>query len=392
MSYNRLKDNIYWIGVNNPELRVFDIIMETKRGTTYNSYLIDDEKIAIIDTVKDGYFHEFLENIKSVIGERKVDYIVVQHTELDHSGSLKNLIQTYPEAVVVGSKAAITYSKQIVNRDFNYDDSLKEIVLGESSLKFITAPNLHWPDTIFTYVKEKNVLFTCDFLGCHYCPDSCLTDHCSGDYFTEMKYYFDVIMGPFKKFVNMALEKIKDLKIDIIAPSHGPAHVTDLQKYLNLYREWATIDIPKEKNIQVFYISAYGNTEIMAKYLAEGLNKRGIKAEAHEITSTPIGEIVELIEKSAGIILGSPTINQDAVKPVWDVLSVVCAITNKGKAATAFGSYGWSGEGVPMILERLKSLKFSVVDPGLRFKFVPSDEDFKAADELMDKFIGNIKQ
>ncbi len=397
MGYTELKDKIYWIGVNNPELRVFDIIMETKRGTTYNSYLINDEKVAVIDTVKEGYFDEFSGNIKGVIGDRKVDYIVVQHTEFDHSGSLKQLLQEYPEATVVGSKAAMIYTKQILNGDFKFDDSLKEISLGETSLKFITAPNLHWPDTIFTYVQERKVLFTCDFLGCHYCPVSvsenvsCLTDSCSGDYLTEMKYYFDVIMGPFKKFVNMALEKIKNLEIDIIAPSHGPVHDEDYQKYLNLYKEWAVIDAPKEKNIQVFYISAYGNTEVMAKYMADGLNKRGIKAEVHEITSTPMEKIVELVEKSSGIMVGSPTINQDAVKPAWDMLSMICPIINKGKAATAFGSYGWSGEGVPMLLDRLKGLKFSVNDSGLRFKFVPSEEDFKSADELLDNFIAIIK-
>ncbi|MGV8979835.1 FprA family A-type flavoprotein [Clostridium sp.] len=391
METTKLKDNIYWVGVNDSKLRVFDIIMETKKGTTYNSYLIDDEKVAIIDSVKNGFFEDSLGKIKGVIGEKKVDYIIVQHTELDHSGSLGKLLEVYPEAVVIASNAAINYLKEIMNKDFNSMVAKGEICLGKNTLQFISAPNLHWPDTMFTYVKEEKILFTCDVMGCHYSPVSCITDACSGDYFDEMKYYFEVIMGPFKKFVNMGLDKIKDLQLDIVAPSHGPIHINDVQKYVDLYRQWAKIEEIKEKNIQIFYISAYGNTEAMAKYLAEKINKSGIKAEAHEITSMDLNDIVALIEKASGIMIGSPTINQDAVKPAWDVLSLVCAITNRGKAAGAFGSYGWSGEGVPMLTQRLKSLKFKVVEEGFKFKFVPDTKEYDMADKFVEDYLQLLK-
>ena len=387
METTKLKENIYWIGVNNPELRVFDIIMETKRGTTYNSYLIDDDKVAIIDCVKNGYFEEFLGKIKGVIGERKVDYLIVQHTELDHSGSIGKFLEVYPEVIILASNPAIKYLKEITNKDFNSRPAVEEICLGKNTLQFISAPNLHWPDTIFTYTKEEKVLFTCDVMGCHYSPTNCITDNCSGDYFEEMKYYFDVIMGPFKKFVNMGLDKIKDLELDIIAPSHGPVHVDDIKMYIDLYREWAKVYEIKEKNIQIFYVSAYGNTEAVAKYLASKINMQGIKAEAHEITSMDLSDIVELIEKASGIMIGSPTINQDAVKPAWDVLSLVCAITNRGKAATSFGSYGWSGEGVPMLTQRLKSLKFKVLEEGLKFNFVPDIKIYEKADKFVEEYL-----
>lgn len=387
MDVSRLKDNIYWIGVEDPNLRVFDIIMETKKGTTYNSYLINDEKVAIIDTVKDRYFDEFLENIKSLIGDREVDYIIVQHTELDHSGSLKKLLEVYPNAVVYATKAALTYAKEIVNKEFKSEPAVGELNLGKHTLKFISAPNLHWPDTMFTYVKEKNILFTCDVMGCHYCPEKSITDSYADDYFEEMKYYFEVIMGPFKKFVNMGLDKIKDLDIDIVAPSHGPVHVEEWSKYLNLYKEWAQIESIKEKNVRIFYVSAYENTENMAKYFVEKLNENNIKADAYDISKIPMEKAVSLIEKASGIIVGSPTINQDAVKPVWDLLSSVCVLTNRGKAAASFGSYGWSGEGVPMMTERLKSLKFKVIDPGFRFKFVPDKKEFNQANEFINKYI-----
>lgn len=387
MAQEKLRDNIYWIGVKDPDLKVFDIIMETKKGTTYNSYVINDEKVAVIDTVKTGFYEEFKNNLVSVIGDKNVNYIIVQHTELDHSGSLIKLINDYPEAKIVGSKAAITYLKNILNRDFNYVEAKEEINLGETTLKFITAPNLHWPDTMFTYVKERKLLFTCDFTGSHYCPEGGITSSLNDDYFAEMKYYFDCIMGPFKRFVLMGLNKINNIDIECIATSHGPVHVKNIDKILNLYKEWATEEKIDDKRIEIFYISAYGNTEEMAKFLKEKVEDKGYTADITEITSVPLEESIAKIEKAKGFMIGSPTINQDAVKPSWDLLSLVNPIINRGKAAMAFGSYGWSGEGVKMLTARLKDLKLKVVDPGLAFCFVPSEEDYKNAEEAVNKFL-----
>ncbi|WP_160673032.1 FprA family A-type flavoprotein [Clostridium sp. C8-1-8] len=388
MSAEKIRDNIYWVGVKDAELRVFDIIMETKKGTTYNAYLIEDDKIAVVDSVKNGFYEEFKSNIKAVIGDKAIDYIVVQHTELDHSGSVIRLMEDYPEAKVVGSRAAINYLKNIVNRPFDAIEAKEDLSLGKTTLKFISAPNLHWPDTIFTYVEEKALLFTCDFTGCHYCPEGNITDSFSDDYFEEMKYYFEVIMGPFKKFVKQGLAKIDGLKIDIIAPSHGPLHVSDASKYLKLYDEWSTV-APIEKNVQVFYISAYGNTEAIAKYVTEKIGEKGVKVEVHEITSMSLEKAAELIDNSSAFLIGSPTINQDAVKPSWDLLSLVNPIVNRAKPAAAFGSFGWSGEGVPMLTERLKSLKLKTID-GLKVNFVPSEEDFKNADQFVESFMSLV--
>lgn len=387
MVQEKLIDNIYWVGVKDPDLKVFDIIMETKKGTTYNSYVIDDEKIAVIDTVKTGFYDEFKSNLLSVIGDKKVDYIVVQHTELDHSGSLINLIKDYPEAKIVGSKAAITYLKNILNSEFNYVEAREDINLGNTTMRFIPAPNLHWPDTMFTYVKEKKLLFTCDFTGSHYCPEGSIKCSLNEDYFVEMKYYFECIMGPFKKFVLMGLDKIKDLDINCIATSHGPVHVNNISDILNLYKEWATEEEIDKKKIEIFYISAYGNTEEMARFLKEKVEAKGYIADITEITSIPLEESMVKIEKAKGFMIGSPTINQDAVKPSWDLLSLVNPIINRGKAAMAFGSFGWSGEGVKMLTSRLKDLKLKVVEPGLSFCFVPSEEDYKKAEDVIDKFL-----
>ncbi|MBU3105929.1 FprA family A-type flavoprotein [Clostridium gasigenes] len=387
MGAEKLKDNIYWVGVKNPELRVFDIIMETKKGTTYNSYVINDEKVAVLDAVKDGYYDEFKENLISVIGEKKVDYVIVHHTELDHTGALIKLIEDYPDMKVVGSRSTLINLKNILNREFNGVEAKEEICLGELTLKFIIAPNLHWPDTMFTYVEDKNFLFTCDFTGCHYSPKGKITDNFGEEYFVEMKYYFDCIMGPFKKFVNMGLNKIKDLEIDFIAPSHGPVHVANIEGVLNKYETWAKEEPVDLKKVEIFYITAYGNTERIANFMKEKLEAKGFKADVTEITSITLEECKKRIESAKGFMVGSPTINQDAVKPAWDLLSVVCPITNRGKAALAFGSFGWSGEGVPMLTARIKSLKLKTVDPGLKFCFVPSEEDYKNAEEAVNNFI-----
>ncbi|MGL5087188.1 MAG: FprA family A-type flavoprotein, partial [Clostridium sp.] len=354
---------------------------------TYNSYVINDEKVAILDTVKDGYYDEFKENLKSVIGEKTVDYVIVHHTEMDHSGSLIKLIEDYPDMKVVGSKITLINLKNILNKEFNGVEAKEDLCLGEITLKFIMAPNLHWPDTMFTYVEDKNFLFTCDFTGCHYSPKGKMVDSFGDDYFVEMKYYFDCIMGPFKRFANMGLDKIKDLNIEYIAPSHGPIHVDNIPGILGRYKEWAT-EVPVDnKKVEIFYISAYGNTEVMASFMKDKLEEKGFKAHVTEITSLTLEECKEKIEGAKGFMVGSPTINQDAVKPSWDLLSVVCPIANRGKAALAFGSFGWSGEGVPMLTARLKSLKLKTVDPGFKFCFVPSEQDYKNAEEAVNQFV-----
>lgn len=393
MSAVKLEDNIYWVGVKDPGLEVFDIIMTTKKGTTYNSYIINDDKVVVIDSVKDGFWEESFQNIKEIIGDKSIDYIVVNHTELDHSGSIKRFLEVYPEVTVIGTRAALTYLKDIVNTEFkglNIND-IKELNTGKNTLKFISAPNLHWPDTMFTYVCEKNILFSCDVTGAHYCPEDIKMNKNNQEYLQEFKYYFDCIMGPFKKFVILGLDKIKDLEIDMIAPSHGPIHVgANVEKAINLYREMS-IEEPIKKKVQILYISAYHNTETMGKYLSEKLNENGIESEVHEITSLKTEKAVELVNNSSGLLIGSPTINQDSVEPVWRLLTSIPVIPNRGKPSGAFGSYGWSGEGIKMMTERLKSMKFKVVDEGLRFKFVPSQNDYKVADEFIEKFIKLIK-
>jgi flavorubredoxin len=380
MSAVEIKKDIYWVGVKNPELRVFDIIMSTKKGTTYNSYLIVDEKVVLIDAVKDGFHEQSISNIKEIIGDRSIDYIIVQHTEPDHSGSLVKILEEYKDAVVIASKPALINIKNIINRDFKGIEAKEDLNIGKRTLQFVSAPLLHWPDTIFTYDEYDKILFTCDCFGCHYCHNE-IFNNVVGDFSNEFKYYFDCIMSPFKKNALSAIEKIKPLMVDIIAPSHGPIHRDNPWKYVSLYEEWSKgiLEKNEDKYAVVTYVSAYGYTKKIAEAIAEGIRNAGVKVECFDITELELNQIIEKIEKSKALVVGSPTINQDVVEPVWNLLSHVSPIVNRGKRAMAFGSYGWSGEAVPMITERLKSLKFKVIEPGLKVIFKPTDEDLENA-------------
>lgn len=386
-----IKKGIYWVGVKNPDLRVFDIVMSTNNGTTYNSYLIVDQKVVLVDTVKDGFYEDYIKGIKSIIGDRPIDYVVVQHTEPDHSGSLIRVLDEYKDAVVLGSKSAIINLKNIINRDFNSKEAKEDINIGERTLKFISAPFLHWPDTIYTYSEYDKILFTCDSFGSHYCEEGIYNDTV-GDFSKELRYYYDVIMGPFKKHILNAIEKIKPLEIDVIAPSHGPIHRDNPLKYVKLYEKWSreALNLPDEKSALILYTSAYGYTKKIAMAIGEGIKEGGARVEALDIIEHDLTEIVEKIERAKALVIGSPTINQDAVKPTWDVLSLVSPITNRGKIAMAFGSYGWSGEAVSLINERLKGLKFKLIEPGFKVLFKPTEEDLNRAREIGREICGHL--
>lgn len=391
MSAVEIKKNVYWVGVKNPELRVFDIIMTTEKGTTYNSYLIVDEKVVLVDTVKDGFFDEFIANIRSVIGDRPIDYIVVNHTEPDHSGSLNRITDIYKDAVVYGSKAALLNIAQIINRDFNGKEAKGELNIGKRTLEFISAPFLHWPDTIFTYDKEDNLIFTCDGFGSHFCGEDIFNDTVE-DFSEQFKYYYDCIMSPFKGHVLSAIDKIRDLRFDMIATSHGPILRKDIQKFIDQYTMWSEPHpAADEKSVLILYVSAYGYTRDIAEALGEGVKNSGVKCEVYDISELSMEKIIEKVEYSKALFIGSPTINQDAVKPVWDVLSLVSPIASKGKTALTFGSYGWSGEAVPMLNDRLKSLKFKLYNEGIKIKFKPTEADLSNAVSLGQEIGNGIK-
>jgi len=394
-----IKKDIYWVGALDPKLRIFDIIMYTPFGTSYNSYVVrGSEKTAIFETVKVKFFDEYLERLKSLdINIENIDYIVVDHTEPDHAGSIAKLLEIAKNAKIVGSRAAIDFLKEIANRDFEYiivGDGDK-ISLGNKTLSFIDAPFLHWPDSIYTYVEEDKLLITCDSFGSHYSSDAIYNDlnENQENYSEALKYYFDAIMGPFKPYVLKAIDKIKDLQIDMICPGHGPVLREDPWKVVNLYKEWS---LPEKESanpeITLCYVSAYGYTEAVAKKIEEGIKATSnFKVNMYDVILHNMNDILASIDRSCGMIFGSPTINGDALKPIWDILINLNPIVHGGKVASAFGSYGWSGEGVPNIEDRLKQINLDLY-PSMTFNFKPNEKDLNFAYNFGESFALKIAE
>ncbi|QAA35012.1 FAD-dependent oxidoreductase [Clostridium manihotivorum] len=389
-----VKNDIHWVGALDPDLRVFDIIMYTPNGTTYNSYVVKgSEKVAIFETVKVQFFDQYISRLKSLdVDINNIDYIVVDHTEPDHAGSVAKLLELSPNAKIVGSAPAIKFMHKIANTKFeaivvNDGDTIS---LGNKTLQFLSVPFLHWPDSIYTYVKEDKLLITCDSFGSHFCFEGVFDDLIPAEdhdrYMESLRYYYDCIMGPFKPYVLKAIDKIKDLEIDTICTGHGPILRTTPWDVVNLYKEWSTPPSPREdgkKKITISYVSAYGYTEQLAYKIAEGINTTGAyEIKVYNVINHDMKDIVADISDSDGILFGSPTIVSELLEPIRDVLSKLNPVIHGGKVAAAFGSYGWSGEAVPRIETRLEELKMKIYGPGLKINFKPSEEDLQKAFEF----------
>lgn len=387
-----IKNNIFWVGSLDFDIRTFDVVMYTKYGTTYNSYLVKgSEKTAIIETSKDKFFDEFLERIKTVTAVEKIDYIVVNHTEPDHSGAVEKLLDIIPDVTVIGSTSAIKFLKEITNKSFK-SIIVKEgdnIDLGDKTLKFISAPFLHWPDSMYTYIEEDNIIFTCDSFGCHYCDEKIFNDKIEGDFTDAYKYYFDCIMGPFKEHILKAVSKVRELNVDIICPGHGPILRENIDKYLNLYESWSQVN--KENKVIIGYVSAYGYTKTMAQEICKGVEKTGVEAKLVDLETADIASVMADIYTAKGLLLGSPTIVNDALPPVWSVLTSLNQTINKGLVVGGFGSYGWSGEAVNNIESRFTQLKFKMPVKGLKIMFKPSEEQKKLCFDFGKSFGESLK-
>lgn len=379
MEDNRIIDitaDVKWIGILDPDIRVFDIVMRTEFGTTYNSYFINAEKKAVVELAKEKFSDTYLSKLRRVTDLDKIDYIIFDHTEPDHSGCMRQLVDLAPQATVVGSGNAIRYLADIVNKPFKSmvvkdGDTLD---LGNKTLKFISAPNLHWPDTIFTYLEEDKILFTCDAFGAHFCPREIFDDE-AGDYNESFKYYFDTILKPYSKFMLKAIEKIADLDISMIATGHGPILRSSWKKAVEQSKKLAeeylflTAD-GGEKRMLVTYVSAYGYTREMAELIAAGASAvDNVTVDLMDIENAGIGDMDSKLTIADGILIGSPTINQNTLLPVYKMFSIISPLRDKGKLAGAFGSYGWSGEAPRIITEMLKNLKLTIFGEPAAVKF-----------------------
>ncbi|MDP4120120.1 MAG: FprA family A-type flavoprotein [Bacillota bacterium] len=370
MSANIIKSDIYSVGVLNPQLRIFDVVMKTDYGTSYNSYIVKgSEKTALIETCHLTFFEQYLNNIKSVCDPEKIDYIILNHCEPDHSGVLQKLTEICKNATIVVSRAGSIYLKNITNVQnlplmiAKDGDSLD---LGNKSLRFINAPFLHWPDSMFTYCEADKTLFSCDFLGAHFCEPYVFDTNIvyKTKYLISLKEYYDAIFSPFNPYVVAGLEKISNLDVEIACTSHGPVLTKEclLPEVIEKYAEWSRPSEKLQKKIAVVFASAYGNTKLIANEIAIGISEviSDSEVELLDVNEIDMQTIQQKINFADAIVVGSPTINADAVAPIWQALSHIDAINSKKKPALVFGSYGWSGEAVPNIMTRLQGVKINV--------------------------------
>jgi NADH oxidase (H2O-forming) len=369
--------DVKWIGILDRDITTFDIVMETAHGTTYNSYFINADKKTIVETAKEKFWPVYEKKLQKVCNPAEIEYIIMDHTEPDHSGSLPHLLKIAPNATVVGSGGAIRYLSDQMNTDFRSlvvkdGDTLD---LGNKTIKFIAAPNLHWPDSIYSYLIEDKVLFTCDSFGAHFCHEEMYDDKV-GNYDDSFKYYFDVILKPFSRFMLKAIEKIRPLEISAICTGHGPILRTNWKKAVDLSEKYSKDFIeqtdPNKKSVLVMYVSAYGYTREMAESIAAGVKASGIDTvTVLDIERIPLGELDSALTLHNAFMVGCPTLNQNILLPVYKLFALINPIRDKGKHAASFGSYGWSGEGVKIIDGVLRNLKLNVISDGLAEKFRP---------------------
>jgi len=371
-------DNLHWVGVRHPDLKVFDDLFPTHNGTTYNSYLVQGTKMTVlIDAVKGSFSEEFFRKIEEQVPLTKIDGIVVSHTEPDHSGALVYLLEKNPELIVYCSKAGENFLKQLLNRDFKSHivNEGEELDLGGRRLRFILAPYLHWPDTIFSYLVEDQILFPCDAFGSHYCPDRLFDDEIS-EFYNDFHFYFDCIMRPFKDKVRDALAKIKDLPIRMVCPSHGPVRRSTGTFAIESYARWSIAPPTGGKpKALLAVLSSHGNTRDMADVIKTELEAQGLDVVGFALSDMRADDYRNALEQADVLIIGTPTIQRDAPPHVWNALAMISSVTPKTKVAAVFGSFGWSGEAVKMVEQRLTGLKYKLAAPGLSFRFTPTAEN-----------------
>jgi flavorubredoxin len=387
-----LATDVYAVGVKDPGLTVFDIVIPTEYGTTYNSYLVKGtEKTALIDCVKRPFAGEFLNNIEELVPIRKIDYVIVNHSEPDHAGALVDLLDRNPNVTVLLSRSAKTFVDNLVNTGFRFRivGDNDELSLGGKTLRFINAPFLHWPDTILTYLAEDRILFPCDFLGAHYASPHTFNDelHEPEKARQAFEFYYGTIMRPYKEHILKACEKLKDLPFTMIAPSHGPILRKDPRKYLAWYEERASASSRvTEKKVAIIYVSAYGNTAAMARKVAEGVAAAGLTPVLMNGVEVPVGEMIDQLEECVGFLVGTPTLNSNVPHPILQLIANLVVLNMSGKPASVFGSYGWSGEAIKTVQDILTSMRIKVSPEPIKVRMAPSEQDLKACVDFGKKF------
>ena len=385
-----IKPGVQWVGAIDWDRRLFDALIPLPDGTSYNSYLVKgSEKTALIDAVDTSMLDVLLGNLKA-LDIKQLDYIISQHAEQDHSGSISKLAELYPQAQIVASgkckELLVAFSLVPEDRVMEVKDGQK-LSLGNKTLEFINAPWVHWPDTMFTYLPEDGILFTCDFLGSHLATSDLYSIDEATVYEAAKRYYAEIMM-PFRQNVQRHLARIKDLRIDIIAPSHGPLYNRP-EFMLNAYRDWSSDNVKNQ--VILPYVSMHGATKAMVDYLVNALIARGITVKQFDLTRTDIGELAESLVDAATVVIGSSTILAGAHPLALYAAILANALRPKTKFASVIGSYGWGGKMVEQIAGAIPNLKVQVLSPVVA-RGHPKEADLKALDRLADEILAKHRE
>jgi len=390
-----LAKGVYWVGVVDWGLRYFHgYELSTHRGTSYNAYLIVDGKTVLVDTVWTPFQEELLENIREIVDPSKIDYIIANHSEVDHSGALPYLMQFAPQATVVVSRLGRESIEGHYHQPWNFKvvKTGDRISIGKSELLFIEAQLLHWPDSMFTYLTGHNILMPNDAFGQHYATNFRFNDQVNQQelYEEALKYYAN-ILTPFSSLV---LRKIDDLlalnlPIDIIAPSHGVIWRSDPLQIVKKYQEWARQE--GENTAVILYDTMWEATRKMAEAVAAGLTDEGICAKLLHMAVTDRNDVITEVFKSKAVIVGSPTLNGGLLPTITPVLEDLKGLKFQNKVGAAFGSYGWSGESVKIIRSHLEQSRIKIVADGVLAKWQPKKEDLEKCYQLGCKVAEAVK-
>ncbi len=385
-----IKPGVLSVGAIDWDRRLFDALIPLPDGTSYNSYLIRGrDKTALIDAVDATMADVLIGNLQS-LGLKKIDYIIAQHAEQDHSGSLKRLVELYPDAIVAGSAKCL---ELLMEFDLVGKDRMKEVKDGETidlggkTLQFIHAPWVHWPDTIFTYLAEDRILFTCDFLGSHLATSDLYAVDEATVYRAAKRYYAEIMM-PFRQNIKRHLDKISDLRIDIIATSHGPAYSRP-EFILDGYREWVSDEVKNQ--VVLPYVSMHGSTRTMTDYFVDALIARGIEVKRFDLTNSDVGLLAEALVDAATIVIGTPTILAGAHPLALYAAILANALRPKTRYASIIGSFGWGGKMLEQITQALPNLKLQFLDPVVA-KGHPKETDLRALDRLADEILAKHRE
>lgn len=385
MAVREIKSHIFSVGAIDWDKRLFDELIPLPDGTSYNSYLIHgNEKTALIDAVDPTKRHELIENLKK-LDIKKIDYLISNHAEQDHSGSIPQVLQLYPDAKVVTNQKCkdMLIDLLLIPEDkFLTINDRETISLGDKTLEFILAPWVHWPETMFTYLKEDKILFTCDFLGSHLATSELFVTDAAKVYEAAKRYYAEIMM-PFRTSIKKHLEVIKGIEVEIAAPSHGPVYQKP-EFILNAYKDWVSDEVKNE--VLIPYISMHGSTKKLVDYLISALIERDISVKPFNLIKTDIGQLAIDLVDAATIIIASPTVLAGPHPSIVYATHLVNILRPKLRFVSVIGSYGWGGRLLEQIKGLLTNLKVEMIEPVI-IKGYPKEGDFKSLDRLADDIL-----